>query len=195
MTKITTKFKQTIEEKKKGLYNLIIPEEVHVRIVLNGSSQKSGFYICNTCKKTMLTGEIFSMAVLNGLQLVKMEKYCQLTELENNLIAQNSNFQYIFSLKKSKWAATKNRIISVPVAPEVVLQTFEQLPKTPREEGVVPMNLKRRLEFKGYHREEYVDPYKLFRALKYLKDCGHPYYQDIYDELPTYKKRCKEQGI
>ncbi len=41
------------------------------------------------------------MSVANGLHLHHMIENSQLTELENNIIAQNINLQYIFSLKKN----------------------------------------------------------------------------------------------
>ena len=37
-------------------------------------------------------------AMVNGLQLSPKEEDCHLTELENNLIAQNINFQYKLSI-------------------------------------------------------------------------------------------------
>ena len=123
-------------------------------------TKKTGFYICNTCKKTMMNCKIPSMSVVNGLNLTNIEEGCHLTELENNLIAQNINFQYIFSLKKSRWAATKKQMISVPVAPEVVLKTLKRLPRIPREAGLVPVKIKRKLEYEGHHKNELVAPIK-----------------------------------
>ena len=99
VTKISSKFKEKLEEKKPGFYHYCIPYEVHVDIVLDGSDAKSGFYICSTCKTSMTNLKIPAMAMVNGLQLTKMEQKGHLTELENNLIAQNINFQYIFCLK------------------------------------------------------------------------------------------------
>jgi hypothetical protein len=71
------------------------------------------------------------MATINGLQLAPIDSNFHLTELENNLIAQNINFQYIFCLKKSRWAATKKQMISVPVAVDTVINTLQQLPRLP----------------------------------------------------------------
>ena len=100
------------------------------------------------------------MALVNGLQLSPIEEDCHLTELENNLIAQNINFQYIFCLKKSRWAATKKRMISVP--PETVLRTVQQLPSLPRDAGFIPVQLKRKLDYDGNHKKELINPDKIF---------------------------------
>ena len=113
------------------------------------------------------------MSVNNGLKLVRIEE--QLTELENNLIALNINFQYIFFLQKSRWAATKKQMISVPVEPETVHNTIQQLPRLPREAGLIEVSLKRKIEYDRCHRKEYIDPVKIYRALKNLKNSGHPY--------------------
>ena len=111
-----------------------------ININVNGSDEKSGTYICLTCKSALTDGKMPSMAVANGLQLSHMEEGHNLTELENNLIALNINFQYIFLLQKSRWAATKKQMISVPVAPNTVLNTIDQLPRLPKEAGLIEVN-------------------------------------------------------
>ena len=74
-------------------------------------SEKTGSYICHTCKTSMKRGKIPTTCIQNGFQLVNIEEGCHLTGLENNLIAQNIIFQYIFYLKKSRWAATKKQMV------------------------------------------------------------------------------------
>ena len=96
---ITQKFRKKVDEKKAGYYISCIPHETVVHIIFNGSNEKTGPYICHTCKATMTSGKTPSMAVTNGLQLRRIDESCNLTELENNLIALNINFQYIFCFK------------------------------------------------------------------------------------------------
>ena len=98
MYKITSNFKEEINKKRPNFYRNCIPTEEEVNIILNGSNEKSGSYICQTCKTAMKAGKIPSMSIMNGLHLTHIEDDCKLTELENNLIAQNINFQYIFHL-------------------------------------------------------------------------------------------------
>ena len=140
----------------------------------------------------MISNKIPAMAMVNGLQLSPIEQSCHLTELENNLIAQNINFQYIFCLQKSRWAATKKQMISVPVPPEAVLNTVQQLPRLPRESGLIPVQLKRKMEYNANHKREYIDPDKIIRALEYFKKCGNPYYK-IFDDFESYQNRCNEE--
>jgi hypothetical protein len=95
-------------------------------------------------------------------------------------------------LKKSRWAATKKQMISVPVAPETVLNTVQQLPRVPKEAGLVQVKLKRKKIYERSHKIELIDPEKIFRVLGHLKKSGHPYYQ-FYDDFKSYEKRCREQ--
>ena len=117
----------------------------------------------------MKRGKIPAMSVQNGLKLVGIDDGCILTELENNLIAQNIIFQYIFCLKKSRWAATKKQMVSVPVTQEAVLNTLIKLPRIPKEAGLSEVKLKRKLSYDRCHKKEYVDHLKIFKAVKMLK--------------------------
>ena len=129
------------------------------------------------------------MAEVNGLYLSPVGNTLQLTELENNLIALKINFQYIFFLKKSRWAATRKQLISVPVHQETILNTVAMLPRMPNEAELIPVTLKRKQEYRSHHRKELIDPIKIFNVLDHFKQSGHPYYQ-FYDDLNTYKQRC-----
>ena len=196
VTKITEKFKEKLNGTKNVPYSTVIPpeQERYVRIVLDGSSTLSGFYICHTCKGSLLKGKLPAMAVQNGLQLTKLDDDCQLTELENNLIAQVINFQYIYQLPKSRWGATKKQMISVPVSQDTVRETIEQLPRLPKDAGLIAVDLKRKMGYSNSHKKEMIDPEKIMRVLQILKESGHPYYQFCDDfNSDAYKDRCREE--
>ena len=84
-----------------------------------------------------------AMSVANGLQLNNAPDRPDLTELENNLIAHNINFQKIVLLQKSRWPAGKGRMVSVSVGPDDIINTVKQLPRLPSEAGLIPLKLKR----------------------------------------------------
>ena len=107
--KITDDFRQKVNQKRENFYNFYIRKEEQIEIELNGNFNKTGSYICGTCKIAMLNGKVPPMATINGLFLPPIDEQYLLTELENNLIAQILIFQYILCLKKSRWAATKNK--------------------------------------------------------------------------------------
>ena len=100
-------------------------------------------YLCSTCKSSLQKGNIPAMAVANGLQLNHPDRPL-LTELENNLIAHNINFQKLVLLQKSRWAAGKGRMISVPIRPDDIMNTVKRLPRLPDDAGLIPIKLKRK---------------------------------------------------
>ena len=89
------------------------------------------------------------LCVKNGLEVDEIDEDMKLTDLENNLIARNIIFQKVHKLPKSRWSATHDRLINVPVGPTDVQNTVENLPRTLAEAGIipiVPVSLKRKLE-------------------------------------------------
>ena len=80
VTKITEKFKQKVEEKRTKFFGHCIRNEINVNIKLDGKTDKSGTYICHTCRGAMLNGRIPAMATVNGLFLSPLKKEYQLTD-------------------------------------------------------------------------------------------------------------------
>ena len=113
------------------------------------------------------------------------DKDTKLTEIENNLIAHTILFQKIFLLPKSRMSAVKDKLVNIPIGSADVLNTIECLPRTPREAGLIQVKLKRKLKYENYHKHEYIDTKKIFKALELLKKSGHPYYQFYDDKLST----------
>ena len=147
-------------------------------------------YICSTCKHTLLMGKLPAMAELNKLKLSPIPEECQMTELENNLIARTINYQKIVLLKKSRWAGRKGRMVSVPIPPEEMMNTIKQLPRLPSEAGLIAVKLKRKKQYTGHEKHEMISPDKIVKALSYLKRRGHPSYTDV-DIDNMYMERCK----
>ena len=86
-------------------------------------------------------------------------------------------------------AACKDRMVNIPIGSQDVLNTLEQIPRTPREAGLLEVKLKRKLEYKNTHQQAYIDPQKIYRALEFLKKSGHPDYK-FYDDYNVYERRC-----
>ena len=156
---------------------------------------KKASYLCHTCKNALQRGKFPSMSVSNGLSLKRLcDPDLKLSEIENSLIAQNIIFQKIFLLPKSRMSAVKDRLVNVPITAGDVINTVKNIPRTPKEAGLIQVKLKRQLKYKSYHKQEYIDPNKIFKILKYLKDAKHPFYQ-FYDDYNHYKKRCREESL
>ena len=124
------------------------------------------------------------LCVKNGLEVDQIDDGMNLTDLENNLIARNIIFQKVHKLPKFRWSGTHDRMINVPVGPQDVINTVENLPRTPAEAGIIPIipvSLKRKLEYKNSHLVQLIDTNRIFRYLDHLRNMGHPSYK-FYDD-------------
>jgi hypothetical protein len=132
------------------------------------------------------------MAAANGLSTVKIPDTLDLNlgELENNLIAKVILFQKVFKLPKSRMAAVKDKIVNIPINDIDITKTMQCMPRTPSEAGLIEVKLKRKTEFKNAHQQAFIDPNRLYRAIKFLKKSGNPHYQ-FFDDIKTYETRCK----
>ena len=60
------------------------------------------------------------------------------------------------------------------------MNTLEQLPRTPKDAGLIGVALKRKMEFKNIHKHQLVNPEKIFKMLNKLKTDRNPYYKFKY---------------
>ena len=103
--------------------------------------------ICRTCKMNLNKGKVPSMSVANSLKLVHLpNSSLKLSELENNLIAKRILFQKIYQLPKSRMAGMKDRLINIPIYEQDVINTIENIPRTPNEAGLLEIKLKRKID-------------------------------------------------
>ena len=87
-------------------------------------------------------------------------------------------------------AACKDQLINIPINPQDVLNTIQHIPRTPREAGLLEVKLKRKQEYTNVHLQSYIDPEKIYKALDFLREMGHPDYL-FYDDFKLYEKRCQ----
>ena len=167
--------KQRLEMVAPGLFAKCIKEKLPPGAVINKS-----IYLCTTCNKWLFQKKkVPKHSVLNGLDC---EDMVPLTDLESVLVSKNILFLKIVHLPKSRWHAVQDKTVNVPILDDDILKTLNTVQAFPRksdESGLIPVKLKRKLEFKNKHLEAYVRPEALYDALKIFKEKGHPYYQDI----------------
>jgi hypothetical protein len=125
---------------------------------------------------------------------VPIDDNLQLSELESNLIAKTLRFQKIYRLPKSRMSACKDQSINIPVSSEDGMNTLERLPRTPGEAGLLEVKLTWKLEYTNTHQQAFVDRTKLYKALDFLKQSGHPEYS-FYDDYNTYRGRCIQSQL
>lgn len=95
----------------------------------------------------------------------------------------------------------KDRIINVPVYESDVLNTLKSLPQTPLEAGVIPVKMKRKVQYKNAHKCQYVSVPKIMKTLSRLKKIGNKYYQFIPEDILTeeyedrFMQMCQDNDI
>ena len=188
-------FNTKLQDEIKSKAHNIIQESIALPWIYSTKNGKNECFICKTCAKYLKQNKMPPMSSLNGLTLTETDEdirnqMLELTELEGALISKNIIFQKIYQLPKSRWTALKDRVINVPINEHSILNTLEQLPRTPQDAGLIGVALKRKKEYKNTHKHQLVNPDKLFRMLEKLKKNKNPYYQ-FYDSFNEYENRCK----
>ena len=166
---------EKLERMKKALFNKCI-SPVQQAMIIHGK-----VHLCHTCQSHLKRGNMPPLSTLNGLVLEDIPDTLQLSDLENTLIAKNILFMKIFKMPTSRWSAVKDRVVNVPITDNDISQTLAKLTTFPRslEEGVlVPVQWKRKLEYKQNVDAAFVNTRKLISALKLLRRI-HPAYKDI----------------
>ena len=183
---------------KNGVYKFIIEDfdEAIICQTVGEDAITDSSYVCYTCKGYLTKKKMPPMCYMNNLQLFDISNFeeLHLTELENAMIALNILFQKVFKLPKSRWPAMKDKTVNIPIYETDVIRTIESLPRTPNSAGIIPVELKRRLNFRNYHMTQYVSVPKLETALQTLKSLGHQYYQ-FQLETEEFLDTCKERDI
>ena len=133
---------------------------------------------CHDCHMKISKKILPTIHKSNGLELEDVPEELLLKDLEQQLIALVLVFQKIKKLPTSRMHANFDRIITVPIEPEAVRKSVQQLPRQPEDANIVAVQLKRKLELKTTHLQEYIRPKSLVKALQYLK-ANNVFYQNV----------------
>ena len=95
--------------------------------------------------------------------------------LERHLIAPVIPFMKMISLIKGAQKGIHGQVVCVKAD---VNTTAKCLPRLPTDESLIRVKLKRKLEYKGHHMCQDVNPTKVKQALSWLKD-NNPNYEEI----------------
>ena len=88
----------------------------------------------------------------------------------------------------------KDKTVNIPIFQTDILNTIDSLPRTPKAAGIIPINFKRKLNYKNNHMAQYISVPKVLKALKTLKALGNPYYQFI-PISDNFDDKCKENDL
>ena len=185
----TPEYEAKLEDDNKGIINCSIGRK-------QTAKTNEQYQICTTCINYVSKGKVPPMSNQNNLQLMDLSNFeeLHLTELENSMIALNIIFQKIFKLPKSRWPAMKDKTVNIPIFQTDILKTIESLPRTPSAARIIPINFKRKMNFKNNHMTQYISVPKILKALETLKIMGNPYYQFI-PVSEHFEDECKENDL
>ena len=165
---VTKEFVQKLEE--NGLINLIYlsPRMQH---------STGNFYNCDNCHLYLQRNELPPLNTQNGMDIDDIPEELDLTPLEKQLISKNLYFLKVRKLPKTQMDILNDRVINVPIGDDDLLKTARSLPRS-SDNGLVPINLKRKMDLKSCYKSELIRPEKIYKALFWLKE-NHPSYKDI----------------
>ncbi|CAG2225841.1 unnamed protein product [Mytilus edulis] len=137
---------------------------------------RTSLWICYTCHRKMMKGKIPADSFSNGLMLEDVPlELKQLNSIEQQLIALNIPFMKIMALPKGGQKGVHGPVVCVPSDLKKVTTI---LPRSEDESLLLKVKLKRKLNYKGYDKYQFVRPNHLEQALVYLKD-KNVWYKDV----------------
>ena len=149
---------------------------VYLAAVPYADPLKDKQYICKTCHNKILKGNKPPIAYDNHLQPTEMPPGLEnLNTLEEQLVSPIIPFMKIVSLHKTRQNSIHGPVICVPAN---VDNTATILPRPIHDTGLINVKLKRKLEYKGHHLFQKVDPSKVMDTLHHLK-LVNPAFQGI----------------
>ena len=134
---------------------------------------------CHNCLRLIKGNKLPIIHVSNGLKLEKVPDELLITDLEQKLIARSLIFMKVKKLPVSRLKAMIEKVISVPIDQDDVSKTISSFPRHPDDAKICAVQLKRKVQMKNTHLEEFIKPAKCIKAVEKLKDLGNPFYQDV----------------
>ena len=136
---------------------------------------------CYNCLTLIKKSKIPRIHVSNGLWLDPVPDELLLKDLEQQLIARSLLFMKVKKLPTTRMKALKDKVISVPLEEDDISKNISKiaLPRHPDDAKIVAVQLKRKLQMKNSHLEEYIRPAKCIKAIQKLQELGNPFYQNV----------------
>ncbi|XP_065139046.1 uncharacterized protein [Paramisgurnus dabryanus] len=142
----------------------------------NVSSAECKLWICPTCHRKILYGQLPAESVSNNMHLVDIPYQLKcLNSLEQHLVARNIPFLKLLCLPRGKQCGCHGPVVCVPVNTSDICNI---LPRNECEDMMVRIKLKRKLTYKGHYEYKYVHTDRVRNALKYLIRCNR-WYKDV----------------
>ena len=149
------------------------------------NANEVSLWICKTCHVNMKSGTVPKLAITNKLFLYKQPpELSHLNMLERHLISPAIPFMKMIPLIKGAQNGINGQVVCVKAD---INNTAQCLPRLPSDHNLIRVKLKRKLEYKGHHLCQDINPSNIRDALKWLKD-HNPNYDGIdinFDEFDS----------
>ena len=128
--------------------------------------KRNQIILCHNCLKSFKKSKVPKLHFSNGLKLEKVPEELELKDLEQQLIARCLIFMKIKKQPTSRMRAVFDQVVSVPLEEDDVTKTISALPRHPDQSKIVAVQLKRKLQWKNTHLEEFIRPAKCIKAVE-----------------------------
>ncbi|XP_071122628.1 uncharacterized protein [Mytilus edulis] len=138
--------------------------------------EKAKEWICFTCHRHLSVNNMPPQAQANGLYLEPIPPELEkLNDLERQLVALRIPFMKILCLPKGGQCGVKGPCINVPCDLNSVTAT---LPRPINDAQLIKVKLKRKVEYKGYHKFGWINPANVQEAVQFLLK-NNKWYKDV----------------
>ena len=145
-----------------------------------GDGPRGSLYICINCDTYMKKGQMPPLCHANGLELEDVpDELISLNKLEKQLVSLRLPFMKIVRLPRAAEQGVIGKCVCVV---SNINHTRKILPAPIHDSLIVPVKLKRKLEYEGHVTYQMVDIMKCEKALRVLKSIN-PLYGDIDIDL------------
>ncbi|XP_072768833.1 uncharacterized protein [Nerophis lumbriciformis] len=149
-------------------------------------------WICFTCHSKISKGQFPAECWNNNLAVhpISPELGC-LNSLEQHLLALRIPFMKALALPKGGQNGVHGPVTCVPAN---IVQTTNVLPRSSTEGSLLQVKLKRKLTYKGHYEYQFVDSWRVRRAIDYLKRTN-VLYKDIEFNEEWSNDFCREEEV
>ncbi|XP_062603566.1 uncharacterized protein LOC134265363 [Saccostrea cucullata] len=135
----------------------------------------SSLWICFTCHRKILNGNIPAEAAVNKMSLEEIPcELSSLNSLEQHLIALHIPFMKVMALPQGGQRNVHGPVVCVPSN----MEKATALPRNRDDNLLLRVKLKRKLAYKGYYEYQFVNPTHVNMALDYLRK-ENKWYKDV----------------
>ena len=148
---------------------------------VNADSQDAIF--CHTCSTNLKKKKCPKLSISNGMNLDEIpDELLEPSDLEQQLFAMMLVFTKIVKLPNrtgSRMRGFEGQMINVPLEQSDISKSIKALPRSLNDAAVVPLQLKKKQEYKSAYAEAFIRPAVCIKAVEKLKELQNPHYTDV----------------